>query len=87
MAPVLGLTITEAQRPVVLQFLTIAHGMAEIVAAAPIDEASLELAPVFRPGVPEVREGDVTAVAVTEAFLARIAALDPVVNAFTDITA
>ncbi|WP_324134577.1 DUF4089 domain-containing protein [Bosea sp. (in: a-proteobacteria)] len=54
MAPVLGLTITEAQRPVVLQFLAIAHGMAEIVAAAPIDEASLELAPVFRPGVPEV---------------------------------
>lgn len=53
MAPVLGLTITDAQRPVVLQFLTIAHGMAEIVAAAPIDEASLELAPVFRPGAPE----------------------------------
>ncbi|WP_376986516.1 DUF4089 domain-containing protein [Bosea sp. R86505] len=54
MAPVLGLTITEAQRPVVLQFLTIAHGMAEIVRAAPLDEASLELAAVFRPGVPEV---------------------------------
>lgn len=53
MAPVLGLTITDAQRPVVLQFLTIAHGMAEIVAAAPNDEASLELAPVFRPGAPE----------------------------------
>ncbi len=53
MAPVLGLTITEAQRPVVLQFLAIAHGMAEIVRAAPIDEASLELAPVFRPGTPE----------------------------------
>lgn len=52
-APVLGLTITDAQRPVVLQFLTIAHGMAEIVAAAPLDEASLELAPVFRPGAPE----------------------------------
>jgi aspartyl-tRNA(Asn)/glutamyl-tRNA(Gln) amidotransferase subunit A len=34
----------------------------------------------------QVREGDVTAVAVTEAFLARIAALDPVVNAFTDVT-
>ena len=53
MAPVLGLTITEAQRPVVLQFLAIAHGMAEIVRAAPIDEASLELAPEFRPGAPE----------------------------------
>ncbi len=35
----------------------------------------------------QVREGEVTAVAVTEAFLARIAALDPVVNAFTDVTA
>ncbi|HEV2554890.1 MAG TPA: DUF4089 domain-containing protein [Bosea sp. (in: a-proteobacteria)] len=54
MAPVLGLTITESQRLVVLQFLTIAHGMAEIVRAAPLDEASLELAPVFRPGAPEV---------------------------------
>ncbi len=53
MALVLGLTITDAQRPVVLQFLTIAHSMAEIVRAAPIDEASLELAPVFRPGFPE----------------------------------
>lgn len=53
MAPVLGLTITEAQRPVVLQFLTIAHGMAEIVRAAPIDDDVLELAPVFRPSLPE----------------------------------
>lgn len=35
----------------------------------------------------QVREGEVTALAVTEAFLARIAALDPVVNAFTDVTA
>ncbi|MDP3257489.1 DUF4089 domain-containing protein [Bosea sp. (in: a-proteobacteria)] len=52
-APVLGLTITDAQRPVVLQFLAIAHGMAEVVRSAPIDEASLELAPVFRPGPPE----------------------------------
>ena len=33
----------------------------------------------------QVREGDVTALAVTEAFLGRIAALDPVVNAFTDV--
>ncbi len=35
----------------------------------------------------QVREGQVTALAVTEACLARIAALDPVVNAFTDVTA
>ena len=34
-----------------------------------------------------VREGQVTALAVTEAFLARIAALDPAINAFTDVTA
>ncbi|WP_376986517.1 AtzE family amidohydrolase [Bosea sp. R86505] len=34
-----------------------------------------------------VREGEVTALAVTEAFLARIAALDSAINAFTDITA
>ncbi len=53
MAPVLGLTITEAQRPVVLQFLAIAHGMAEIVRTAPMEEDVLELAPVFRPGLPE----------------------------------
>jgi hypothetical protein len=51
MAPALGLTITAEQRPVVLQFLAIAHGMSEIVGKAPLDPASLELAPVFRPGV------------------------------------
>ncbi len=51
MAPALGLTITAEQRPVVLQFIAIAHGMSEIVRAAPLDPASLELAPVFRPGI------------------------------------
>ncbi|PTM42148.1 DUF4089 domain-containing protein [Bosea sp. 124] len=51
MAPALGLTITDTQRPAVLQFLAIAHGMSEVVRAAPLDPASLELAPVFRPGV------------------------------------
>jgi len=35
----------------------------------------------------QVREGEVTALAVTEAFLARIAALDSAINAFTDVTA
>lgn len=53
MEPVLGLTITDAQRPAVLQFLTIAHGMAKVVGAAPLDAASLELAAVFRPGAAE----------------------------------
>ncbi|AMJ60705.1 DUF4089 domain-containing protein [Bosea sp. PAMC 26642] len=50
MAPALGLTITDQQRPAVLQFLTIASGMATIVQAAPLDDGSFELAPVFRPG-------------------------------------
>jgi aspartyl-tRNA(Asn)/glutamyl-tRNA(Gln) amidotransferase subunit A len=35
----------------------------------------------------QVREGEVTAVAVTEAFLARIASLDSAINAFADVTA
>ena len=53
MAPALGLTITAEQRPVVLQFLAIAHGMSKVVLAAPLDAASLELAAVFRPGAVE----------------------------------
>lgn len=53
MAPSLGLTITDEQRPIVLQFLAIAHGMAKVVLAAPLDPTSLELAPVFRPGAVE----------------------------------
>ncbi|KPF71017.1 hypothetical protein IP69_08010 [Bosea sp. AAP35] len=52
-APALGLTITDQQRPGVLQFLAIAQGMAAIVGAAPLDQDSLELAGVFRPGVVE----------------------------------
>ncbi|CAN7727955.1 DUF4089 domain-containing protein [Bosea sp. LjRoot9] len=50
MAPALGLTITGEQRPGVLQFLRVAHRMSEILRAAPLDDASFELAPVFRPG-------------------------------------
>lgn len=50
MAPALGLTITAAQRPGVLQFLGIAHAMAEVVRAATPEEGTFELAPVFRPG-------------------------------------
>ena len=52
MAPALGLTISAEQRPSVLQFLAAAHLMAQIVHAAPIDDASFELAPAFRPGLP-----------------------------------
>lgn len=51
MAPALGLTISEAQKPAVLQFIAIAHGMAQLVAAAPLADDSLELAPHFRPGL------------------------------------
>ncbi|MGO4173632.1 DUF4089 domain-containing protein [Bosea sp. TAF32] len=52
MAPTLGLAISEAQKPVVLQFLTIAHNMARIVDATPLADDRLELAPNFRPGLP-----------------------------------
>jgi len=50
MAPTLGLTITEEQRPVVLQFLAIAQRMSETVFRTPLDGASFEPAPVFRAG-------------------------------------
>ena len=49
-APTLGLTVTEAQRPGAALFLNIARGMAETVAAAPVPGDELHLAPVFRPG-------------------------------------
>ncbi len=52
LAPALGLTITEDQRPAVLQFLTIAETMAAIVFHAPLDEATFEPAGVFRAGSP-----------------------------------
>lgn len=50
MAPTLGLTITEDQRPAVLQFLAIAETMAAIVFLAPLDEVAFEPAGVFRAG-------------------------------------
>ncbi|MCU4178193.1 DUF4089 domain-containing protein [Bosea sp. BH3] len=50
MAPLLGLTITAEQRPGVMQFLAIAQRMAQIAATCPLDDAALDLAPVFRPG-------------------------------------
>ncbi|CAN7253908.1 DUF4089 domain-containing protein [Bosea sp. LjRoot90] len=52
MAPTLGLTVTEDQRPAVLQFLAIAETMAAIVFLAPLDEAAFEPAGVFRAGSP-----------------------------------
>lgn len=51
-APALGLTITEAQRPGVLQFLDVAAQMAAIVRGTPLDDGGFELAPSFRPGLP-----------------------------------
>jgi hypothetical protein len=56
MAPALGLTITDQQRPAVLQFLAVAHLMSEVVFAAPLDDVSFEPAAVFRPGQP--RDGE-----------------------------
>ncbi|MBX9909994.1 MAG: DUF4089 domain-containing protein [Beijerinckiaceae bacterium] len=52
MAPTLGLTITDEQRPGVLQFLEVAHRMATIVQGAALDDGGFELAPSFRPGAP-----------------------------------
>lgn len=52
MAPTLGLTITDEQRPGVLQFLGIAAQMAAIVQSAPLDDGGFEMAPAFRPGLP-----------------------------------
>jgi len=46
----IDLAVTEQQRPAVLQFLAIAHLMSQVVATAPLGDASFELAPVFRPG-------------------------------------
>lgn len=54
LAPALGLTISAGQQPGVLQFLATAHAMAELVKAAPLEDGSFELAPVFRPGSPGV---------------------------------
>ncbi|RDJ22930.1 DUF4089 domain-containing protein [Bosea caraganae] len=50
MAPALGLTVTAEHRPGVLQFLSTARAMFEVVKAAPIEDGSFELAPAFRPG-------------------------------------
>jgi hypothetical protein len=49
-APALSLSITEAQRPGVALFLTIARRMATTVERAPVPEGGFHLAPAFRPG-------------------------------------
>lgn len=52
-APALGLTIAPAWEAGVAGFLTLAHGMAERLMAAPLADDALEPAPVFRPGPPD----------------------------------
>lgn len=49
-APAMGLTVADAYHPGVAAFLTLAHGMAAKLMAAPLPDASLDPAPVFRPG-------------------------------------
>ncbi|MDD3446820.1 MAG: DUF4089 domain-containing protein [Zavarzinia sp.] len=46
-AALLGLTITNGQRPGVLQFLKLAADMAALVEAAPVPEGTLDLDGVF----------------------------------------
>jgi hypothetical protein len=57
-APLLGLTVTAAQRPGVTTFLKVAQSMAEVLQAAPLPDDNLDQAPVFRPGAPTRRSGD-----------------------------
>jgi len=45
-----GLVIDDAHKPGVAAFLTLAHGMAATLMAAPLPDDGLEPAPVFRPG-------------------------------------
>lgn len=53
MAPLLGLSIPEGQRESVAGFLRIAHAMAALVQAAPLEGDTLDLAPVFTPAGPD----------------------------------
>ncbi len=54
--PLVGLTITGAQRPGVARFLSLAGTMAALVYSVPLPDETLELAPIFRPGAPDGRE-------------------------------
>ncbi|MDB5508077.1 MAG: hypothetical protein JWL93_546 [Hyphomicrobiales bacterium] len=49
-APALGIAIADAHRPGVAAFLKVAAAMADIVFAAPVPPAHMDLAGVFRPG-------------------------------------
>jgi hypothetical protein len=49
MAPVVGLDVTEAQRPGVRTFLEIAKGMAEQLESVDLPDDELAPAPVFTP--------------------------------------
>ena len=49
MAPVVGLEVSEAQRPGVRTFLEIAKGMAERLEQVELPDDKLEPAPVFTP--------------------------------------
>jgi hypothetical protein len=51
MAPLLGLEVTDAQRPGVRRFLEVARAMADVVERA-IPPDTLDLAPVFVPVPP-----------------------------------
>ncbi len=53
LAAQVGLTLTPGQRPGVARFLGIAREMAAVVAAVPLDETLLDLAPVYRLPDPE----------------------------------
>ncbi|MBY0611385.1 MAG: DUF4089 domain-containing protein [Beijerinckiaceae bacterium] len=55
-APTVGLAITDAQRPGVLEFLKVASRMAALVESAGLPDDAFDLAPVFRPG--SVEAGD-----------------------------
>ncbi|MET0744557.1 MAG: DUF4089 domain-containing protein [Microvirga sp.] len=56
LASLVGLTISAAQRPGVVRFLSLAGTMAALVHSVPLPEDSLDLAPVFRPGAADGRE-------------------------------
>lgn len=53
------LTIAEACRPGVRQFLTLARQMAEVLDAVPLEDDDLALAPVFRLPRPTGKDADV----------------------------
>ncbi|MFO1141686.1 MAG: DUF4089 domain-containing protein [Amaricoccus sp.] len=53
LAALVELTITPGQRPGVQRFLALAHEMATVVADVPLDETTIDLAPVYRLPGPE----------------------------------